>query len=403
MRESGGFDMNQEAKTFFEELRKLACRTDKIYIYGAGLFGRNIYNMICQKGMKIDGFIVTHKTGEKEINNIPVVEAKGILKKDIGIVIGVNRRNEIAVREYLEKNNFSMDRVINGNGLMDDNGNREGYDDNPVIEITTKIGCKVNCKYCPQSLLLKKYFETNKYRTDTMDFELFKSCIQKLPKDTLIRFCGMSEPFLNPACIKMIQFACDLGRKVDLFTTLVGLELKDVKTLISLPIEWVNIHVADKKGYAAIPITEEYFEILSKLVDAKREDGTSFINVISAQDEPDESVLQICRDKYVIYSTLTDRAGNLDDKNLISKSVTEGKIVCSLCGQKLNHNILLPDGTLLLCCMDYGMKHQLGNLITMTYEEIMNGDKLFRIKGSMSNGNVDILCRNCSYANRIED
>ena len=194
-----------------------------------------------------------------------------------------------------------------------------------------------------------------------------------------------------------------MGRKVDLFTTLVGLKLKDVNTLINLPLEWVNIHVADKKGYAAIPTTEEYFEILSLLVEAKKEDGISFINVISAQDEPDERVLEICQDKFAIYSTLTDRAGNLDGEGLAGKRNVDGDISCSMCGQRMNHNILLPDGTLILCCMDYGMKHQLGNLVTMSYEEIMNGEEMLRIRRGICNMNgTDILCRNCLYANPVK-
>lgn len=394
--------MKQQINIFFDELKKLSACTDRIYIYGAGLFGRNIYHLIQQKGIPVAGFIVTKKAGEKEINDIPVLEAEEILKDNIGIIIGVNRRNEVEVRRFLQDHSFDMNKVINGNGLMDNEGERAGYDSSPVIEVTTKIGCKINCKYCPQSVLIKKYFEGNPERTDVMDYELFKSCIQKTPEDTLVRFCGMSEPFLNPYCIKMMQYACGLGRKVDLFTTLVGLEIRDLEALVKLPVEWVNVHVADKHGYANIPLIEEYFEKLSILVNAKKADGTPFINVVSAQSEPHNRVMEICRDKFVVYSTLTDRAGNLSADGLISKGKIEGKISCSLCGEKLNHNILLPDGTLLLCCMDYGMRHVLGNLKEQSYEEIMGGAEVQNIR----NGMVDdfskrILCRTCSYSSPI--
>lgn len=32
---------------------------------------------------------------------------------------------------------------------------------NGTLEITTKIGCKVNCKFCPQNLLIKNYFSNS--------------------------------------------------------------------------------------------------------------------------------------------------------------------------------------------------------------------------------------------------
>lgn len=393
--------MKQQISAFFEELRKLSVCTDRIYIYGAGLFGRNLYHLIQQKGIAIAGFLVTKKAGEKETKGIPILEAEEVLKDNIGIIIGVNRRNEVEVRRFLQEQSFDMDKVINGNGLMDNDGGRAGYDSSPVIEVTTKMGCKVNCKYCPQSVLIKKYFEKNPRRTDIMDYELFQSCIQKTPEDTLVRFCGMSEPFLNSDCIKMMQYTCSLGRRVDLFTTLVGLETKDLEILVKLPIEWVNLHVADRYGYADIPLTEEYLKQLSILASAEKADGTPFINVISAQSEPHARVLEICRDKFVIYSTLTDRAGNLDADELIRKE-TEGKISCSLCGQKLNHNILLPDGTLLLCCMDYGMRHVLGNLKEQSYEEIMSGAGVQNIReGMLSDFSKAILCRTCSYASPV--
>ena len=68
----------------------------------------------------------------------------------------------------------------------------------------------------------------------------------------------------------------------------------------------------------------------------------------------------------------------------------------------MNNNILLPDGTVVLCCMDYGLKHILGNIFTNTFEEIMNGEEMRKVKEGMDgNETLDILCRNCSYAHAV--
>jgi biotin synthase-like enzyme len=47
-----------------------------------------------------------------------------------------------------------------------------------TMEITTVIGCKIRCAYCPQSKLMKKYAEkSNIYK---MTFDTFKSCLDKI-------------------------------------------------------------------------------------------------------------------------------------------------------------------------------------------------------------------------------
>ena len=41
-----------------------------------------------------------------------------------------------------------------------------------------------------------------------------------------------------------------------------------------------------------------------------------------------------------------------------------------------DRNVLLPNGDVVLCCMDYNLTHILGNLLTQTYEEIFEGKPL---------------------------
>ena len=61
------------------------------------------------------------------------------------------------------------------------------------IEITTKIGCPVQCKYCPQDKLIANY----KSDKTMMDFKDFRRWIDKVPTHVRVDFSGMCEPFLN--------------------------------------------------------------------------------------------------------------------------------------------------------------------------------------------------------------
>lgn len=389
---------------FISDVMKLREKVNKLYIYGIGLYGRTTYQTLSKYEIKIDGFMVTSNREHEKVWGIPVFETKDIISDQIGIVLGLNKFNTIEVLEYLKQNNFDMSKVIYRNEFVRNAGRDCNLDQNPMIEITTRIGCKVNCYYCPQSVLLNSYFKNDKNRKMEMDINDFKTCLDKLPINCDIIFCGMSEPLLNSQCIKMMQMACATGRRVELFTTLVGAKMEDIDKIISMPLNLVTLHVADKFGHAQIPVSQEYYEMVEKMISAKRKDGTPLVNNCSAQEEADEQIKKICEGRCEIVTVLHDRAGNLESKgiDIMTQKGLQGKISCSFCSSKMNRNILLPDGTVLLCCMDYGMKHSLGNLLEDTYDEIMNSQEMQKVKhGINGDMSLDILCRNCSQAHEI--
>ena len=389
-----------------EFLRKVKMLRDNVkflYIYGAGLYGRTLFQTLIDNNINVDGFVVTVANGEQSVNNLPIIEIQNIINQDIGVVLGLSKFNTLEVLDYLQQKKFNMQRVIYRSEFvrnMDKNNN--DFNENPMMEITTNIGCRVNCQYCPQSILLKNYFKNNVKRKSMLEFEDFKVCVDKMPKNCDIIFCGMSEPLLNPKCVDMIEYACKTGRTVELFTTLVGADMNIVDRICELPINLVTLHVADKFGHAKIPISQDYYTMIEKMISAKKEDGSAIVNLCSSQGEADGHIKKICSKKVDIVTDLHDRAGNLEGDNLMKQQRLHGKISCSLCKQEMNKNILLPDGTVLLCCMDYGIKHPLGNLLKESYADIMNGKAMQYIKeGVQGNENIDILCRKCTAAHNV--
>lgn len=384
--------------TTWENIKDLRSASEKLYIYGAGQYGRSMFKIMQKKNIAVDGFIVTVREGETSLFGLPVLEFRTIKNRDIGIVVGVNSLNAIEVKKVLESNGFNMKKVVWGDKLFDNQGVRGGFDQTTsAVEITTRIGCKVNCKFCPQSTLLRKYYENDADRTSVMSLETFSKCLNNVPHNCVIIFSGMSEPFLNPDCLEMIKLAVSSGRAVNLYTTLVGVDISLAEQLREIPFEFVTLHVADKYGYANIPVSDEYYKMVDMLINWKQKDGRPLVNVCNAQTEPDEKILEICEGKCEVLTSMFDRAGNLNDPQLFKREYLSGPLSCSIC-RKLDHNVLLPDGTLLLCCMDYSMKHVLGNLLENSYEEILNGNVAERIKCDMSGEEGDILCRRCPSA-----
>ena len=111
----------------------------------------------------------------------------------------------------------------------------------PHLEISPLIGCKVQCDFCPQSLLMNRYKEKENIDEITfgkpvlMTFEIFKKCIDKVPINVDIHFSGFTEVWLNPECTKMLLYAYNKGHRINVFTTMVGMSTNDIEIFRILP------------------------------------------------------------------------------------------------------------------------------------------------------------------------
>lgn len=89
----------------------------------------------------------------------------------------------------------------------------------------------------------------------------------------------------------------------------------------------------------------------------------------------------------------------------MKKNNHKGKIVCFHGSESQVGGwapVVLPDGTLILCCQDYGMQHILGNLIEQSWEEIREGDEYKKFVRGMDDDTIPILCRKCGDARNID-
>ena len=65
------------------------------------------------------------------------------------------------------------------------------------IEVTTIMGCRLNCRYCPQNELLKQYKKTENSQKMRMTLEDFCKILPQIYENGTITFPGMSEVFQN--------------------------------------------------------------------------------------------------------------------------------------------------------------------------------------------------------------
>jgi organic radical activating enzyme len=391
---------------FIEEVKELQKKTSKLYIYGDGFVGEIFLQILERNNICVDGFLVTKKSGKEEKYGLPVYEAKDFIhKENVGIILGLSDVSTREVMEYLKRENVDFSKVINGEKYYSEYRGITAIRSEPFLEVTTVIGCRVNCRFCPQNLLVGKYFERDKNRKRVMTVDDFRIILDNISQDCVVTFAGMAEPFLNPNCTRFLQMACESGRKVRLYTTLEGATEDDVDAIIHMPLQFVGLHIADQMKYAHIKLNEQYFRMLEKLVNAKKiNNDTTFVNEITAQGDPDKKIVEILDGKFEILTAVHDRAGNLNDNKVVKREqkLVNEKFRCGYCGVDVNNHVVLPDGTLLLCQMDYGMKHVLGNLLEHTYDELRQGSTMNTIFEAMKgNRTCEVLCDTCVCAKKL--
>jgi len=278
------------------------------------------------------------------------------------------------------------------------------------VEITTIIGCKNNCEYCPQSVLLENYYKDDSARKSVMSLNDFKSAIENIPKDLLINFGGMSEPFENNHAVDMMLYARERFRSVSVSTTLQGLSIDDMKRLEGVEFESWTIHTPDADGIMNQELTIDYLEKL-KFLEKLNIKKIKYV----VMGKPNELIQNVLGDK-LKSEKIVLRGRNIDKtmlpnglkfkRQIVPHLDSKVKVLCRkslrfpyIGNQKIENSTLLPDGSLVLCANDYGLKHVLGNLYETDYKTIMSGVIMKNIKESMMCKNDEyLLCRDCEFA-----
>jgi hypothetical protein len=280
----------------------------------------------------------------------------------------------------------------------------------PSLEITTMIGCPLMCNYCPQDSLRDAYGDDIKYMT----LEDFKKIVDRVPTDVRLDFSGQAEPWVNPACTDMVEYALQQGFKLAIFTTLYNWDETTVHRMGQLLLDYASqieifkIHFPDEKGNMRgwRPSAEwEYAYIGMRTV---VQGAGIHYEAMTMSDDGIHPAIRHLPGVGVSHGwgvVAMDRAGTLDREKVKDQplQLTPRHTYPIKCGKtdEYNQRVLLPNGEILLCCMDYAKMHVIGNLLTEhSYEDLDNTDemqRILKINSSLEFSN-ETLCKSCTYA-----
>ena len=280
----------------------------------------------------------------------------------------------------------------------------------PTLEITTVIpkkGCVVDCVFCPQEILKKSYNDEMWY----MSMADFKRAIDKVPTEVRIIFSGFIEPFMNKHCSDMMIYAHERGHPVAVFTTAVGMTIDDVEKIKHIPYDdgpngGFTLHLPDEEHLAKHPVTKRYIEVIKAIKEANL---NSFY--LMSMGKVDDKILDLnlWSEDEIHIPQMWSRAGNLRGEAMVKpelrrvagrvsdaakfneENYKDVELTCG-CIEDLYHNILLPNGDISLCCMDYGLDHITGNLYEQSFEDAIP-----------ENNQCFDLCRKCENAVPVND
>lgn len=206
--------------------------------------------------------------------------------------------------------------------------------------------------------------------------------LDKIPKEVRITFAGFTEPWLNPKCTDMVLYAHEKGHPISIFTTGIGMTLDDLEKIKHIPFAGApngnfTLHLPDAERKAKHPITDKYIKLIERFGELKNEIHNFQVMTMGTVHESVSHIFPTAHSP-----EMWSRAGNLSREMILKpellnrsnefKSVYHGdKPKTCGCVEKLYHNVILPNGDVSLCCMDYGLKNIIGNIFTQSYEEIV--------------------------------
>lgn len=238
------------------------------------------------------------------------------------------------------------------------------------VEITTKIGCKNMCSYCPQNTFISTYNKMYPGGKKNMTLDDFKKILSNVPKDVHIHFSGFSESMLNDESVDMMIHANQEGYEVVLYSTLVGFdEIKAEKFKQSgMRFNHTRPHEFDGIGFDF----SEFYRKNDLLLNSVKT-GDHYVNKVLAP---------------------TSRGGHLRDVGYKGE-----RIRCA--GNRVFNNVVLPNGEVFLCCCDWSLKHRIGNLFENGYDSEEFRDARQQLINLQDTFNSDLLCRTCEESFRV--
>lgn len=270
------------------------------------------------------------------------------------------------------------------------------------VEVTTH--CNYNCIICPREQLTRKL--------ETMSYDLFVQIMDRILSETAqydtVSFPGMGEPLLDMNIEEKIRYVKKKGLAVNILTNASMLTPERFITLQDIGVDSIRVSMygLTREAYSAVHrtgSTKTYDKIMRNLEEICRLRNKTQVlltyNVIDGvNDDGFEDWVEYWKGKVDLLEVW--RPHNWGN-TMSYRAVQEVKLPS--CGRPFNTPLQVQaDGTVNMCCFDYNGELLLGDLKTMSLEEIFSSpayDKISTCHKSGDYADSGLLCEQCDQRN----
>ena len=237
----------------------------------------------------------------------------------------------------------------------------------PHLEISVQVGCGMMCDYCPQVEYIKRY-KTLFGKIDKLSYDIFLTMIDNIPIETVIHWTGFTEPLDCLDFPLIVKHLHERGHVQLISTTLYGKNSNQQFFVDNITMfnGGVSLHLPDNSDLMKGKFDNNYINyvdsVFKHLVNI-RDISYSLFLIGSQFHAGIQSLIdrysdQLDSERIITAKYLNTRNDIINpmDYNLrnSSSSISErGSFYCAY--RRLNQGVLLPNGTVVLCCQDYNI------------------------------------------------
>lgn len=258
-----------------------------------------------------------------------------------------------------------------------------------VTSVTLELStyCNLRCTICPVNHDMKR-------KKGFMSFDLVKKVISENPGLAFVLLYHWGEPLMHPDIIPIIQYV--KNHRINAFLTTNGtlLNNKNTRALLDSGLDRLTISMDGIGTYYERIRQFSYLDLEKNIIHLleERKESKSNLKVdldMTITDENEENV-QDFRKKWdgivdaIRIHPLVYVGGN-------SNFTRTGR-----CNEVWRGNlIVLWDGRVVPCCVDYEGELVLGDVNYNSLQEIINGSQAISLRKALLNGKFPLLCQTC--------
>jgi radical SAM protein with 4Fe4S-binding SPASM domain len=279
------------------------------------------------------------------------------------------------------------------------------------VEITNQ--CNLTCAFCPRS----------QRPPQTMTISFFTEIIHKIRRYTdYLYFHVMGEPLMHPDLDTLLDAANEYGLNVNITTN--GTLIKNLGSVIAgkPALRQINFSLHCFSGNSLGRLEDDYVDNIIAFAKGVQKEKRPIIcfrlwNMPENGGCVDNSrILQRIGQEFGCEDALADRSKILDrvklsDNVFLSRASEfdwpgfdkQDRGKTGFCLGLRDQLAILVDGTVVPCCLDANGALALGNILSQTLEEILQGPRAQAMYDGFSKRMVvEELCRKCGYRTRFD-